>query len=214
MPEKYFVQKASDVLVQYREVVKPLLAEVEALYEKFPIPIYNESRALVDHLSKCFDSSGNLLSQQDIDKQIEKCQHHIKRMILDCYKLLNINCKEVVERFERKTRTLDLRTIDNDGSFSSEYHKLSDAAIKEVREAKKIEALGNDNNTYAAYEKAHNTYAQLVLLIEQNRANIDRAKRKYIYNKFGWIIWSLITFIIGCVLTNNNEVFMRLFDSL
>ena len=39
---------------QYKDPVKPLLAEIEAVYEKFPLPIYNEIRALNDHVARAF----------------------------------------------------------------------------------------------------------------------------------------------------------------
>ena len=43
-----------DVYKAYINPIKPLLAEIEALYEKFPLQLYNEIRALHDHLARAF----------------------------------------------------------------------------------------------------------------------------------------------------------------
>lgn len=39
---------------QYNMPVKPLLAEIEAVYEKFPLALYNEIRAIVDVFKNIF----------------------------------------------------------------------------------------------------------------------------------------------------------------
>lgn len=38
----------------YNTVIKPLIAEVEARTEQFPLPLFNEIRALHDHISRCY----------------------------------------------------------------------------------------------------------------------------------------------------------------
>ena len=37
----------------YNTVIKPLIAEVEARTEQFPLPLFNEIRALHDHIARC-----------------------------------------------------------------------------------------------------------------------------------------------------------------
>ena len=38
----------------YNTVIKPLIAEVEARTEQFPLPLFNEIRALHDHIARCY----------------------------------------------------------------------------------------------------------------------------------------------------------------
>lgn len=128
---------------QYRTVVKPLLACVEAEYEKFPTPIYNDIRSFTDHLSRCFSGDGVLKPGDAVSEQCSSAEHHIKRAILDCYKLLLIALRKRIERFERGTRFLDFRTIDSDGGFSYGYAVKLREAKELARRAKEIEATAD-----------------------------------------------------------------------
>lgn len=38
----------------YNYTLKPLLATVEARFEKFPLPVINEIRAFNDHIAQCY----------------------------------------------------------------------------------------------------------------------------------------------------------------
>ena len=44
---------------QYMDPVKPLLAEIEAIYEKFPIALFNEIRALNDHVARAYTAAND-----------------------------------------------------------------------------------------------------------------------------------------------------------
>ena len=70
----------------YNTVIKPLIAEVEARTEQFPLPLFNEIRALHDHIARCY--SDNISSEQ-IASEINKAEHHVVRIMLACYKCLN-----------------------------------------------------------------------------------------------------------------------------
>ena len=39
---------------EYNMVIKPLIAELEARTEQFPLPLFNEIRALHDHIARCY----------------------------------------------------------------------------------------------------------------------------------------------------------------
>lgn len=43
-----------DCYVHYCEVIKPLIARIEALSEKIPLPLFNEIRAFNDHIARCY----------------------------------------------------------------------------------------------------------------------------------------------------------------
>ena len=80
--------KVRELYVDYNTVIKPLIAEVEARMEQFPLPLFNEIRALHDHISRCY--SDNITDKQT-NEELEKGKRHVVRIILDCYKYLNLS---------------------------------------------------------------------------------------------------------------------------
>lgn len=46
---------------EYNMVIKPLIAELEARTEQFPLHLFNEIRALHDHIARCYSERGFLL---------------------------------------------------------------------------------------------------------------------------------------------------------
>lgn len=46
--------KISELYEIYLGLIKPLLSEIEANYEQFPEPLFNEIRAFNDHISRCY----------------------------------------------------------------------------------------------------------------------------------------------------------------
>lgn len=195
--EALYIRESAILFQQYREVVKPLLALVEAVYEKFPIPVYNEVRAFTDHLSRCYGEDGAMKSVDDVRGQLEKASHHIKRTIYDLYKLLIISGKKELESFERRTRRLDLRTVDSDGSFSAEFIKMRERAIELTVNAKMIEAKGDAGAAYEAYDKAYLAYLALHKLIINIGPRIRYAKAKWYVSK----LWAVVAFVIGAILS-------------
>lgn len=146
----------------YNTVIKPLIAEVEARTEQFPLPLFNEIRALHDHIARCY--SDNISSQQ-IDSEIHKAERHVIRMMLDCYKCLNLSLHDAVLLFERQTKHIDLTVLQN-GTFYTKYKSLRTKAIQTVRKAKSLEAL----DSYAAldtFQEAFNVYCDLENIIDE-----------------------------------------------
>lgn len=194
----------------YRDTVKPLLALVEATYEKFPIPIYNEMRAFTDHLSRCYNDDGALKNKEEVREQFNKASHHIKRATYDLYKLLIISGKEELESFERKTQMLDLRTVDSNGSFSSAFSEGRSKAIALTRQAKLAEARNEIDAAYTYYDEAYGVYLDLHDLIKENTPGIYHAKAKWYFRYF----ISFITFIVGAIISPYIETLWMAFLSL
>lgn len=82
---------------QYNDPVKPLLAEIEAIYEKFPLPLYNEIRAMNDHVARAVTA----VDDKKAVIQLEKAASHINRITRDCYKFLDVYYKREAERFDK-----------------------------------------------------------------------------------------------------------------
>lgn len=83
-----FLKRLAPLYNRYNEVIKPLIAEIEVRFESFPTSIFNEIRAFNDHISRCY-----LKPDYDrwVNAQINKAEGHIERMVLDCYKFLNVS---------------------------------------------------------------------------------------------------------------------------
>ena len=47
-------EKIQELYRDYNTVIKPLIAEVEARSEQFPLPLFIEIRALHDHIARCY----------------------------------------------------------------------------------------------------------------------------------------------------------------
>lgn len=88
-----FFSKLSPLYQTYNEVIKPLIAEIEVRFESFPTSIYNEIRAFNDHVARCYR---NINDEELIETQIKKSKGHIERIVLDCYKYLNVKLYDLV----------------------------------------------------------------------------------------------------------------------
>lgn len=128
----------------YNMVIKPLIAEVEARTEQFPLPLFNEIRALHDHIARCYSDT---ITETQIDSEIHKAECHVTRIMLDCYKCLNLSLHDEVLLFEKQTKHIDLTVLQN-GTFYPKYKALCMKAIQIVRKAKTLES----QDTNAAFE--------------------------------------------------------------
>ena len=196
---------------QYKDPVKPLLAEIEAVYEKFPLPIYNEIRALNDHVARAFFVDTDEKSYE----QIMKAKSHMSRIARDCYKFLNMYYRIESEKFDKMICSVEPRSQE-DFKRMAEYGELSDKATELVEYAKDNEHLVADEETYSNFQKAYNAYQELHKFIKKNRRDIFAMRRKKKVKVAGSGIFSLFTFVLGCILTNNNvaiiDTILKLFN--
>lgn len=191
---------------QYNNPVKPLLAEIEAVYEKFPLPLYNEIRAMNDHVARAVTA----VDDEKATIQLEKAKSHINRITRDCYKFLDVYYKREAEKFDKIICTIEPRT-QQDFERMVYYGKLSDKATNLVLSAKENEHLVSDEETYANFEKAYNAYKDLHKFIVDNRRDVFSIKRKKRIKMIGSIVFSILTFILGCIITNNNQQIVDVF---
>lgn len=174
----------------YNTVIKPLIAEVEARTEQFPLPLFNEIRALHDHISRCYSDD---VTTEQIETNIEKGNRHVVRIILDCYKYLNLSLHDAVMLFEKQTKNIDL-TVLKDGTFYPKYKSLRTNAVKIVRKAKSLEA----SDTQAAldtFQESYNVYTQLEQLIDDVTPDVHWARVRFTVRR--WL--SVVLWILGAV---------------
>jgi SMC interacting uncharacterized protein involved in chromosome segregation len=191
----------------YNEIIKPLIAEIEVRFERFPSPIYNEIKAYNDHIARCYD---NIENNEYINEQIGKAKGHIERIVLDCYKYLNVDLhKRVIKDFDGRIKNIDVTSINN-GEFYIEYKKQRQYIVENLKKAKLLEVKPEKEEAISLYEQVHNKYTELELLVTQNDTNICWAKSKFsakrILKFLGWLMSAIISGFISSNIIPWNEL--------
>lgn len=185
----------------YNTVIKPLIAEVEARTEQFPLPLFNEIRALHDHISRCYTDG---ITDRQISEETEKAHRHVVRIMLDCYKYLNLTLHDTLLLFEHQTRNIDL-TVLKDGTFYPAYKSLRIHAIQTVRKAKGLESI----DTFSAldtYQESYNLYTELEQLIDEVTPDVHWARVRFTVRKgiqiLLWILSAIASGLISVLLAD------------
>lgn len=198
MTPEVLQSKLSDVYRSYSDVIKLLIADIEARYEEFPPAVFNEIRALHDHIARCYSEG---VTDDQIEDNIKKAEGHINRLILDCFKYLILFLSDKVKRFEKQYQNIDLSTI-QDGDFYIQYKKLSREAVLTVRDAKTIEGT-NKIEALSKFEKAYNIYYDLETLLYENDVHLHRAKcrytTRYILKCLLWLLTAVLSGLISII---------------
>lgn len=203
-------EKIAPLYKVYNEVVKPLIAEIEVRFEAFPTSVYNEIRAFNDHIARCYKETDD---RDFVCSQVAKAEGHIERIVLDCYKFLNVTLYDtVVTKFEKRTKGIDL-TLIQDGDFYHEYKQHTNFIVHHLKQAKLKETLRDKKEAIELYEQVHNKYVELETLIDQNYTKINRAKIRFYSSKtmkfIGWLAAAVISGIISSSLIPWNEIVLK-----
>lgn len=189
-------KRISSILTDYRETIKPLLSDIKARNGGgLPNNFLNEIRALNDHIARCYRQD---ITQQNIDAELTKAEGHLRRLVYDCFKQLNIYISDTLALKEKRFYS-DLWLTHNEGKFWKEYSKNRKYAQINVIEAKKAESIDPDK-AMTLYEKAFQNYRHAEdLLIENKRMlwNSFLYKNLHKINHFWW--WLLITVVLSAI---------------
>ncbi len=193
--------KIIELYSTYNSSIKPLIAVIEARYESFPPQIFNELRAFTDHIAQCHLPN---ITEEKIEAELGKAKRHIKRIVFDCFKFLNVSYHDEIVKFEKQCANIDFTTI-GDGTFFIEYRKKRSQAVEAVREAKVTES--NDNyKAFELYEKSFHLYNELIALIDNNISDVHRAKAKYkkrfTLKVIAWFVTAILSGIISFIVAN------------
>lgn len=184
---------------EYNMVIKPLIAELEARTEQFPLPLFNEIRALHDHIARCYSER---ISSNQVDSEIHKAERHVTRIMLDCYKCLNLSLHDEVLLFERQTKNVDLTVLQN-GTFYPKYKTLRTKATKMVRKAKSLESL-DTQSALDTYQNSYNLYCDLENVIEEVVPDLYWARIRFSVRKsmqvLLWILSAIASGVISIIL--------------
>ena len=179
----------------YNLVIKPLIAEVEARTEQFPLPLFNEIRALHDHIARCYSDT---ITEVQIESEIHKAERHVTRIMLDCYKCLNLSLHDEVLLFEKQTKHIDL-TVLQDGTFYPRYKTLRMKAIQTVRKAKSLESQ-DTNAALDAYQQSFNAYSELETMIDSVTPDLHWARIRFSVRRLLQVaLWILSAIASGVV---------------
>ena len=186
----------------YNSVIKPLIAEVEARTEQFPLPLFNEIRALHDHISRCYSEEA---TNDSIEEEVVKAQRHSLRIMLDCYKYLNLTLHDEVILFERETKHIDLTVLQN-GTFYPKYKEMRSNAIKLVRQAKSEESL-DSVKALDTYQLSYNAYTEIETLIDSVYTDVHWARVRFSVrrgiNILLWLLSAVLSGIISILLSRS-----------
>lgn len=184
---------------EYNMVIKPLIAELEARTEQFPLPLFNEIRALHDHIARCYSER---ISSNQVDSEIHKAERHVTRIMLDCYKCLNLSLHDEVLLFERQTKNVDLTVLQN-GTCYPKYKTLRTKATKMVRKAKSLESL-DTQSALDTYQNSYNLYCDLENVIEEVAPDLHWARIRFSVRKsmqvLLWILSAIASGVISIIL--------------
>ena len=184
---------------EYNMVIKPLIADLEARTEQFPLPLFNEIRALHDHIARCYSER---ISSNQVDSEIHKAERHVTRIMLDCYKCLNLSLHDEVLLFERQTKNVDLTVLQN-GTFYPKYKTLRTKATKMVRKAKSLESL-DTQSALDTYQNSYNLYCDLENVIEEVVPDLHWARIRFSVRKsmqvLLWILSAIASGVISIIL--------------
>lgn len=201
MMNPLFEAKSNELFAQYNQVIKPLIAEIEARSETMPQPLFNEIRAFTDHIARCYFPD---IPDEKLQDELQKAGRHIVRITLDCFKCLNILLFKDVEKFEQRTKNIDLKVLDN-GEFYPKYRKLKREAADTVKQAKLAESRDSEL-ALQLYDAAYNKYIELENLLKDSAEDVKWARihftTKRILKIVAWVISviasGLISLLISC----------------
>lgn len=205
-----FEVKSTELFNQYNQVIKPLIAEIEARSEAMPQPLFNEIRAFTDHIARCYFPD---ITNEKLDDELQKAGRHVVRITLDCFKCLNILLFKKVEEFERQTKNVDLKVLDN-GEFYPKYKKLKRDAAETVKQAKLAESK-DSTEALKLYDAAYNKYVELEDLLKGSAENVKWARVHFTVKRIlkitAWvvsvIVSGLLSLLISCDLV--RELLLR-----
>lgn len=194
-------ERITEIFKVYKDTIKPLLADIKTRRadNKLPDNFLNEIRALNDHIARCYRKD---VTDKNIDSELTKAEGHLRRLIYDCFKQLNIYISDQLERKEELYYS-DLWLTYDGGVFWKTYSKYRKYAQLNVISAKKMESVDSDK-AMEFYEKAFQNYRGAENLLIENKVML----RKSFINKYllkignlgGWFLITLILSVISAII--------------
>ena len=188
----------------YRDQAKPLMDDMNVrLGGSYPENCLNEIRAMLDHVSRCYriEGEGNKTQEEKnavCNEELSKAEGHLRRLMYDCFKQLNILLYDAIHQREQQTYSSRWLYIDG-GTFWAKYTDGLQMAIEHVVEAKKNESYEPDK-AMECYDKAYNAYCSVEQLLIRNRKNLAWSKCvRYFEFLNNWVVWIIVTVVLSVI---------------
>lgn len=184
--------------------VKQYVDMVEMYFDATPSGLAYEVRAFTGHIGDAIIRTDQSLDQRI--KNVEDAHSHLRRITLDCLKMIGIWQRDQVKAFDKKYRWTDLSDV-NDGNFVKTYSARKKHAQECFHHAKSAERPGkNDQNSvdsenvYKLYLDMYNANTEVLKFLDDSCDAVARvaarSKRQKIIN-----VICLILGILGPLLS-------------
>jgi hypothetical protein len=155
-----------EVFEFYEKYVKPIYSEIEAKRNNIPVELLFETYAAFDHIKRFY------LNHEDESEASMKAIGHLKRGILDAFKLKLKYFNQDIEEFNKYSKSIEL--IDN-GQFISDFIKEKNKIFLLAKEARLTESKKSKENAFEIWFEVS--------------INIDEFENKYL-NQLDKIDWA------------------------
>lgn len=208
MEEKVAVHQMYEDLVKSYLEIKPVLFDLYIKNDnKYIDAILNEIRALSDHLARCYADN---VSCDTMRKELNKAEGHLKRLIYDCFKQLNIIFFDYVNKYESKHFGKHWLRVDG-GKFWSAYTSLRYEVVQNVENAKKYESF-NADMAFDNYQNAYVLQGEVYDLLEAHKHELQLSMLQVLLMKinslWGWILTTIILTAIPAIIWEWEKIWV------
>ena len=195
MENRTILEIYKELIDSYLEI-KPVLFDLNKQNNgAYPEAILNEIRALNDHIARCYLPDKK---EKDIREELRKADGHLKRLIFDSFKQLNIIFHDNLEAYELKYYGSHWITFD-DGIFWKNYIELREKVVKCIEHAKNTESTDSEKAA-EFYQQAYILQGEVNALIESNKLTLEGSvlsKGKRMFRSH--LTWFISTIILAVV---------------
>lgn len=128
-----------EVFEFYQEFVKPIYSEIEARWNDIPVELLFETYAAFDHIKRFY------LNEECEEVAAEKATSHLKRGVLDAFKLKLKYFNQDIKKFLESK--VDFQLIDN-GKFISSFYRDKQEIILIAKNARLTESQSSKENAF------------------------------------------------------------------
>ncbi len=204
----------------YTDEIIPFIDLVEVYFGAIPDGLLNEIRKFTGHISSATIEVNDKPAVRI--ENINAAHKHLRRILLDCYKLMCIHQQDYIKAFRKKYRFFNTRDVD-DGKFDVELHKKSKKADQSFKTAKNADNTGKNDKSarsysvdsevpqsesivaelddvYEKYCESYNAFCEAVNYIDEHYEGVVSVAKRHIFSTIisflGWAIGIVLSIIL------------------
>lgn len=191
--------KYDELISSYMEI-KPVLTDLYQRNGNHHIDgILNEIRALNDHVARCYRDDMEIDAAYN---ELCKAEGHLKRLIYDCFKQLNILFYDFAADYETKYFDSHWLCFDN-GEFWRKYTSKRKEITSNVEQAK-IHESSNSEKTFEFFQNAYVLQGEVYDLLEEHKEALQLSRVKSYWQKInslkGWVLSTIALAVIPALI--------------